>query len=1211
MPTILNAPMAPLASIYRPIRAMYEDPGALLSGGRPRKRRKKQPELTPEEESSLLENIGGGLMSMLQYAGESLDKPGAAFRGVLSGLTGGEWGGGLENLMPFGETLGITKIPKKIYGRDLLEQWGVLDKNVEGLDWGDVAGFATDVVLDPLWLVAGPGRAISKAALDVAGGAGSKLDDIARAASAAVKSHKTFDDAWPVVSDMAGVPDDVAKIAVREAHDAIPKGKAGFKTAAMYDGAMPESLARYVKEVGEEAPVPVKGVTAAARAKEMRAGERGLVQLRMPGFLGGKALTPPLLTGERAGRLYEAMHYGKWSPILPFRYLFSSTAGGITSGQAQLARDLAYDELLKLRGALENFAPTVSRRWDELRAKYMHLADEAKLADDAEGFAHFDDLVRHLSETRSATGDAAHMTREDIGKLFSHLKDADLVEQASDFTRRSHEVLKVMNSVKDDAYERIRKLGYNNKDLDDRFVEHMVRGIRNKKAREALERVAPHILPLGFPNASRRNPILKHLPEGTLTINRLSRHTLLTGKSGLSVADHRAALAGELARVTKVDPKSLSKLSLSELKNATIWERYLKPAAIREGVEAGDDQWLRLSQGLKAGHILTDKRLIKSLGPELVGEGNILLKDLPAATDDLAKYLGKLPNEVRNTGLFDRPVMEDWFDYMSHIADSEGNLRTVHHYLGKVARQADEGDEGGLLLSDAWKETGLTGEGLDTFFANYAKKLGVVDDDAFRGTVRAPEGAGKVLTSYMEAMRPANQEAVAQFFRKFTAMWKGGVTIAWPAFHSRNLMAGVWQSWAHGDLPLKEVLGEYWQVGRFLFGKQDTLPYMHELKTLNLSGHLGRTVEIMGEEAAGQISNIPTRGWKHLAEPWYKGWGKPGEKLNPLRMRGAWGGLEEITDVAERQIRQMPLTGMGERVYEVVEFLNRASPYIALRKRGFSAAQALHRVKLMQFDYRALSGFEKKAMRNVFPFYTWSRKNIPYQFAKLIAQPGGRTAQTLRAMQATQREAGGHMPSFLGEAGAFRVGGTEEEAQFVRMTGLPIEDLRKFKFVGGLPSWGTVRAFAGDLHPLLRFPAEQWAGREFYTGRKLKHLKPLTGVRLVDSMLYGVLPTSRAITTARQVLDTRKTWGARAANVLTGFKTGTYDLPKWKLIDMQDAIGRQLEAMPEVGEGRFFYPAKRIKGTPREEEVREQIRLLTAMQQAMKRLQEERGKGAG
>ena len=74
-----------------------------------------------------------------------------------------------------------------------------------------------------------------------------------------------------------------------------------------------------------------------------------------------------------------------------------------------------------------------------------------------------------------------------------------------------------------------------------------------------------------------------------------------------------------------------------------------------------------------------------------------------------------------------------------------------------------------------------------------------------------------------------------------------------------------------------------------------------------------------------------------------------------------------------------------------------------------------------------------------------------------------------------------------------------------------------------------MRAFAGDTHPLLRFPAELWAGKEFYTGRKLKHLQSLTVIEWVDSMLYGALPTSRAFSTARQVMDTRKSFGALSA----------------------------------------------------------------------------------
>lgn len=59
-----------------------------------------------------------------------LDMPGSYARGALAGQ--------------FGERLG---------GREMLEEWGVLGENEEGLDTGDVAGFGVDVVVDPLNLI--------------------------------------------------------------------------------------------------------------------------------------------------------------------------------------------------------------------------------------------------------------------------------------------------------------------------------------------------------------------------------------------------------------------------------------------------------------------------------------------------------------------------------------------------------------------------------------------------------------------------------------------------------------------------------------------------------------------------------------------------------------------------------------------------------------------------------------------------------------------------------------------------------------------------------------------------------------------------------------------------------------------------------------------------------------------------------------------------
>jgi hypothetical protein len=82
-----------------------------------------------------------GMMDTLQWIGESLNKPGAALRGVL----GGQGAGALKHLIPFSDTMGITNPRDQMTGRQMLQNWGVLGENKSGLDWGDVAGFGADL----------------------------------------------------------------------------------------------------------------------------------------------------------------------------------------------------------------------------------------------------------------------------------------------------------------------------------------------------------------------------------------------------------------------------------------------------------------------------------------------------------------------------------------------------------------------------------------------------------------------------------------------------------------------------------------------------------------------------------------------------------------------------------------------------------------------------------------------------------------------------------------------------------------------------------------------------------------------------------------------------------------------------------------------------------------------------------------------------------
>lgn len=91
-----------------------------------------------------------------------------ALIGTVANPVKGEWMAGLGNL---GDVLGtpgamVTSaingvnpleaawdLDKRKYGRDFLEKHGIADENTDGLDWGDVGGFAIDTLLDPTNLV--------------------------------------------------------------------------------------------------------------------------------------------------------------------------------------------------------------------------------------------------------------------------------------------------------------------------------------------------------------------------------------------------------------------------------------------------------------------------------------------------------------------------------------------------------------------------------------------------------------------------------------------------------------------------------------------------------------------------------------------------------------------------------------------------------------------------------------------------------------------------------------------------------------------------------------------------------------------------------------------------------------------------------------------------------------------------------------------------
>jgi hypothetical protein len=109
---------------------------------------------------------------------------------------------------------------------------------------------------------------------------------------------------------------------------------------------------------------------------------------------------------------------------------------------------------------------------------------------------------------------------------------------------------------------------------------------------------------------------------------------------------------------------------------------------------------------------------------------------------------------------------------------------------------------------------------------------------------------------------------------------------------------------------------------------------------------------------------------------------------------------------------------------------------------------ASQEVKAALFDYQDLSRFERNVMKRVFPFYTWTRKNIPAQLKTLVQNP--QRAEKLEiARQQFEHNAGDLDQSDYGKFWGDRVpvflGGEEEGVvkAFTLLNWVPMADLQR------------------------------------------------------------------------------------------------------------------------------------------------------------------------
>jgi hypothetical protein len=156
------------------------------------------------------------------------------------------------------------------------------------------------------------------------------------------------------------------------------------------------------------------------------------------------------------------------------------------------------------------------------------------------------------------------------------------------------------------------------------------------------------------------------------------------------------------------------------------------------------------------------------------------------------------------------------------------------------------------------------------------------------------------------------------------------------------------------------------------------------------------------------------------------------------------------------------------------------------KKKGMTKEGASDLVRKTLYDYSDLSNLEKN-IKHVVPFYTWMRKNIPFQLKNFLTQPK-KYAGVEKARQAGLEMTGmddENLPDWLKESLAIPIQGDGEGNGNLLGFNLPASDLTQLSDPMGM--------FTNSLTPLAKLPVELGTNFDTFRGKPIEDFEGESG----------------------------------------------------------------------------------------------------------------------
>lgn len=339
---------------------------------------------------------------------------------------------------------------------------------------------------------------------------------------------------------------------------------------------------------------------------------------------------------------------------------------------------------------------------------------------------------------------------------------------------------------------------------------------------------------------------------------------------------------------------------------------------------------------------------------------------------------------------------------------------------------------------------------------------------------QAPDQIVEAVEVFTKMRDPQQISAFLRYWDKATNFFKSYATLT-PGFHVRNFLGGVFNNWLAGvDSASYRAFRRADKVFENAYREARSAP-------VDIRG----VMRLRSEDEAYQIGldAVKKRLGQNYADAYAEAYksnsfftaGQIGSTGIEAGIRNAGDGLvNTIRGATGRSIfsraQDNPFTRLNVLAGDRVERALRGTLAFDLAWKGQTSKDILDAVYKFHFNYDDLSKFERNVGRRLFPFYTWTRKNLPLQLEMMIVNP-----KWMNRVEMFKKNMEKHSPEetiypfWYTKTFNIRMPfKTSDGDQIYMMPGLPINDVEKLFTDPG--------STLGNLTPLIKAPIEMKTG---------------------------------------------------------------------------------------------------------------------------------------